>query len=263
MVTRFISDLHLSESRPDITALFIRFLRTDARKCDALYILGDLFDYWIGDDDQSQFHTEVESEIAAVADSGVPVYFIAGNRDFLIGKRFSQRTGIKILPEPSTINLYGRNTLIMHGDTLCTEDTKYQRYRRVIRNPILLSLLTSLPLTWRRRIAEKLRAGSASNKPATAQSLQIMDATEEGVVRAMEQVPSDLLIHGHTHRPAVHEHDINGKKVTRIVLGDWFEQGSILNVSAGGYELTVQPLPGSEKEPESGASQHNQATGPL
>lgn len=244
MTTRFISDLHLSAERPDITALFKRFLEQEARSSDALYILGDLFDAWIGDDDATPFHQEVITALRELTSHGVPVYFIAGNRDFLIGQRFVEQTGITLLPESKVIDLYGVPTLIMHGDTLCTLDTGYLRFRKIIRNRFLLALLTRLPLQWRRAIARKLRSGSKSQQPLSQNQLSIMDATAEGVQAALSEHQVTRLIHGHTHRPGVHQHQVPGMGTAeRIVLGDWYEQGSILDVNPTGFELRSQPLP--------------------
>src|SRR5690554_2187871 len=156
MATWFIADLHLSPARPDIAALFQDFLQNRVAKADALYILGDLFDAWIGDDDTSDFAQRIQRALRELTDSGVPVYFIAGNRDFLIGQQFSQNTGVSVLPEPSLVDLYGKPTLLLHGDTLCTDDHSYQRFRKVIRWRPLQKLLLALPLSWRMRIANKL-----------------------------------------------------------------------------------------------------------
>ena|SRR5690554_1541152 len=243
MITRFISDLHLSENRPDITGLFVQFLRSEARESDALYILGDLFDYWIGDDDNTPFHRHIMHELKQLTSNGVPCYFIAGNRDFLIGERFAEETGVTLLTEPFIADLYGVPTLLMHGDSLCTEDTGYQRFRRLIRNPKLLRFLTKLPLPWRRKIAHKLRSNSKSSKPLTQAQLARMDATDEAVQEAFETAQVERMIHGHTHKPNVHEHSLeNGAIGTRIVLGDWYEQGSILELSADTFMLRSEPF---------------------
>ena len=232
MTTLFISDLHLSAERPDITAMFERFLQNEARRCDALYILGDLFDAWIGDDDLTPFHCQVIDALTAVSATGVRIYFIAGNRDFLIGERFAKMTGITILPETHVIDLYGVPTLILHGDTLCTLDTDYLRFRKLIRNPFLLSVLTKLPLRWRRAIAGKLRSSSKSQQALTEEQLRRMDVTEEGVQNILANYSVKRIIHGHTHRPDrhLHRHARRGE-VERIVLGDWYEQGSVLRVT--------------------------------
>ncbi|RUO25188.1 UDP-2,3-diacylglucosamine diphosphatase [Aliidiomarina minuta] len=238
MITHFISDLHLSEKRLDIAELFIRFLRDEATESDALYILGDLFDAWIGDDDQTDFHQYIIQALAELTRSGTPVYFIHGNRDFLIGRRFARETGIKILAEEAVVDLYGQPTLLMHGDTLCTLDTSYQRFRRIIRNPILLAIVTRLPLSLRRFISAKLRANSNSQRQLTAAQLKRMDATEDAVIDAMSRHQVERLIHGHTHMPDVHHHELpDGTLGERIVLGDWYEHGSILEVTAETYLL--------------------------
>ena len=243
MTTRFISDLHLSEERPDITALFVEFLRTEARKSDALYILGDLVEYWIGDDDQTDFHRLIQTELKAFTATGIPCYFIHGNRDFLIGQQFAENTGIVILSEPATIDLYGRRVVILHGDTLCTDDVGYQRFRKVIRNPMLLALARTLPLSWRRWLAHKLRDSSSGNQQLTAEQLQKYDAKNPAVEQLLANSGADLMIHGHTHQPDIHQHTVNGRTCQRIVLGDWYEQGSILDIDGKHYELRSQALP--------------------
>jgi len=243
MITRFISDLHLSPSRPDMTALFVTFLRSEARESDALYILGDLFDYWIGDDDQTPFHRHIIQELRQLTDSGVPCYFIAGNRDFLIGQRFAKKAGLTLLPELFIADIYGTPTLLLHGDTLCSDDIGYQRFRKVIRNPLLLGLAKRLPLKWRRGLAHKLRSGSKSNQPLSAEQLKKMDATEVAVQDAFSRYNIKRIIHGHTHQPNVHEHQLaSGQIGTRIVLGDWYEQGSILEVTADTFILRSEAL---------------------
>lgn len=245
MITHFISDLHLSEERPDIARLFVRFLRDEAKESDALYILGDLFDAWIGDDNQTEFHQYIIQALAELTGSGTPVYFIHGNRDFLIGQRFARETGVTILAEEEVIDLYGEPTLLMHGDTLCTLDTDYQRFRRIIRNPVLLAIVTRLPLSLRRFISRKLRANSNSQGQLTAEQLKRMDATEEAVIDAMSRHQVERLIHGHTHLPDVHQHKLpDGTLAERIVLGDWYEHGSILEVTADTYLLRSDSVDG-------------------
>ena len=241
--TWFIADLHLSPARPDITALFLQFLRQQAPNADALYILGDLFDAWIGDDDNSDFAQSIQAALAQLTQQGVAVYFIAGNRDFLIGPSFATRTGVTLLPEASVIDLYGCRTLIMHGDSLCTDDVSYQRFRRIIRHPWLTKLLLRLPLAWRMRIANKLRANSATQKPLTDAQLKIMDVNQCAVEEAMQQHQVQWLIHGHTHRPNIHQVTLaNQALAQRIVLGDWYQQGSWLAVTAQGLQLHTAPL---------------------
>src|SRR5690554_4670116 len=246
MTTLFISDLHLSAERPDISGLFISFLQTQARHADALYILGDLFEYWIGDDDLNDFHCLIESELKALTTAGVPCFFMHGNRDFLVGDDFAQRTGITILPEPTTVEICGQRVVLLHGDTLCTDDVAYQRFRRVIRNPWLLSVARRLPLTWRRSIATKLRDSSSGNsaeqQPLTPEQLDLYDAKSPAIENLLAVTETDLMIHGHTHRPGVHAHFVKGVEKTRIVLGDWYEQGSILEFNSSDFELKSQSL---------------------
>lgn len=161
MTTLFISDLHLSADRPDITACFLRFMSSEARGIDALYVLGDLFEMWIGDDDDSPFHQQIKTAFRQLTDSGVPCYFIHGNRDFLIGKRFSQETGVELLPEHTVVDLYGTPTLILHGDTLCTLDEGYQRYRKKVHNRFIQWLFFRLPLSYRQRIGRRCEVVAA------------------------------------------------------------------------------------------------------
>lgn len=242
-VTWFISDLHLSPARPDITRLFSDFLREQVGNADTLYILGDLFDAWIGDDDTSQFVAAVEGHLKEATTAGLPIYFIAGNRDFLIGDAFCERTGVVRLDEPSCIDLYGTKTLILHGDTLCTDDVSYQRFRRFIRHPWVTNALLKLPLKWRMGIANKLRQSSKTQQPLDDYQLKIMDTNAQAVRAAFEAFQAKLMIHGHTHRPATHRETLgDGTIATRIVLGDWYEQGSMLRVTPDERELVSQPL---------------------
>lgn len=244
MTTWFLSDLHLSPARPDISALAFDFFRTTARHADAVYILGDLVDAWIGDDDTSEFARTLQQELRALTVSGVPTFFIAGNRDFLIGPAFAQQTGITLLAEGTVIDLYGKPTLLLHGDSLCTDDVSYQRFRRIIRHSWVRKTLLALPLAVRLWIARKLRANSNSQQPLTAQQLSIMDVNEDAVLQAFATARVNRMIHGHTHRPAIHHHQLpNGNAAERIVLGDWYEQGSLLRVDKNDYELSSKPLP--------------------
>ncbi|MBC7004628.1 UDP-2,3-diacylglucosamine diphosphatase [Photobacterium sp. BZF1] len=238
MTTLFISDLHLSADRPDITACFLRFMSTEARGIDALYVLGDLFEMWIGDDDDSPFHQQIKTAFRQLTDSGVPCYFIHGNRDFLIGKRFSQETGVELLPEHTVVDLYGTATLILHGDTLCTLDEGYQRYRKKVHNRFIQWLFFRLPLSYRQRIGEKMRSGSSQTNQAKSQA--IMDVTPEEVVHVMAELGVNQMIHGHTHRPDIHALSVNGEDGRRIVLGDWYDHGSVLVCTPQGCELETR-----------------------
>ena len=219
MATLFIADLHLCVEEPAITAGFLRFLAGEARNADALYILGDLFEAWIGDDDPNPLHRQMAAAIKAVSDSGVPWYFIHGNRDFLLGNRFARESGMTLLPEEKVLELYGRRVLIMHGDTLCTDDAGYQAFRAKVHKPWLQTLFLALPLFVRKRIAARMRANS--KEANSSKSLAIMDVNQNAVVSAMEKHQVQWLIHGHTHRPAVHELIANQQPAFRVVLGAW------------------------------------------
>ena len=223
MATLFIADLHLCAEEPAIIAGFLRFLAGEARKADALYILGDLFEAWIGDDDPNPLHRQMAAAIKAVSDSGVPCYFIHGNRDFLLGKRFARESGMTLLPEEKVLELYGRRVLIMHGDTLCTDDAGYQAFRAKVHKPWLQTLFLALPLFVRKRIAARMRANS--KEANSSKSLAIMDVNQNAVVSAMEKHQVQWLIHGHTHRPAVHELIANQQPAFRVVLGAWHTEG--------------------------------------
>jgi UDP-2,3-diacylglucosamine hydrolase len=227
--TYFISDLHLSADRDDINQCFFEFLREQAPQADALYVLGDLFEVWIGDDDQNSFMLSIAKAFNTLRQSGVPIYFIHGNRDFLIRERFAKQAGFKILPEQVVIDLYGEPTLIMHGDELCTMDIEYQAFRKKARSWWWPRIMLSLPLSTRRKLASKGRA--TSKQKQSKLSADIMDVTSQEVITCMQKFAVKKLIHGHTHRPAVHRLEIDGQPAQRIVLGDWYDQGSVLKVS--------------------------------
>lgn len=240
MATLFIADLHLHTEEPAITAGFLHFLDGVAREADALYILGDLFEAWIGDDDPNPLHQRVAAAIRALVDSGVPCYFIHGNRDFLIGKRFARESGMQLLPQEKVLNLYGRNVLIMHGDTLCTDDAGYQAFRAKVHQPWLQTLFLALPLFIRHHVAAKMRAGSRAAN--SSKSLAIMDVNQQAVIEAMEKHRVQWLIHGHTHRPAVHQLTANDAPAWRAVLGAWHSEGSMIRVSESDVELVQFPF---------------------
>ena len=228
MATLFIADLHLQTEEPAITAGFLRFLAGEARQADALYILGDLFEAWIGDDDPNPLHQQIASAIKSLVESGVPCYFIHGNRDFLLGKRFARQSGMQLLPETQVLDLYDRKILIMHGDTLCTDDAGYQAFRKKVHTPWIQALFLALPLFIRRRVAAKMRAGSKAAN--SSKSLEIMDVNPQAVIDALEKHRVQWLIHGHTHRPAVHELTANNAPAFRAVLGAWHSEGSMVRV---------------------------------
>lgn len=240
MATLFIADLHLCTEEPAITAGFLRFLAGDARKADALYILGDLFEAWIGDDDPVPLHREIAAAIKSLVDAGVPCYFIHGNRDFLLGKRFARESGMILLAEENVLDLYDRKVLILHGDTLCTDDTGYLAFRAKVHQPWLQKLFLALPLFVRQRIAAKMRANSKAAN--STKSLEIMDVNPQAVVNAMERHRVQWLIHGHTHRPAVHQLTANGEPAFRVVLGAWHSEGSMVKVTQDDVELIYFPF---------------------
>ena len=240
MTTLFIADLHLCTEEPAIVAGFLRFLAGDARQADALYILGDLFEAWIGDDDPNPLHREIATAIKAVVDSGVPCFFIHGNRDFLLGKRFARESGMTLLPQEKVLDLYGRQVLIMHGDTLCTDDAGYQAFRAKVHQRWLQMLFLALPLFIRKRVAAKMRAGSKAAN--SSKSLEIMDVNPQTVIAEMEKYRVQWLIHGHTHRPDVHELSANGMPAFRVVLGAWHSEGSMVKVTPNDVELIRFPF---------------------
>lgn len=239
-ITYFIADLHLSESRPDISTCFLRFLESDAVDAEKLYILGDLFEAWVGDDDDSPFLKTIADALTTLSQTGTKIYYIHGNRDFLIGKRYAKQACMKLLPEVDTIDLYGRHVVIMHGDTLCTRDVDYQVFRKKSRSWWWQAAIKSLPLFVRKKIAANYRKKSAS--ATSMKSQDIMDVTQSEVIECLQKYQSQLLIHGHTHRPAIHEVSANGEPAQRIVLGDWYEQGAWLKVSVDSIELLNHPL---------------------
>ncbi|WP_047043796.1 UDP-2,3-diacylglucosamine diphosphatase [Vibrio mexicanus] len=240
MTTLFISDLHLTPQAPEITDCFTQFMRTEAIHADALYVLGDLFEFWIGDDDTSDFAQQIRDEFKRLTDSGVPCYFTQGNRDFLVGKRFAQKTGVQLLGDETVIDLYGRKAVVLHGDTLCTRDVKYLEYRKKVHQPWLQWVFNRIPFFIKKRIVSKVQSDIKQDKQS--KSLEIMDVTPEEVVRVMAHHDVDLMIHGHTHRPAVHEIQSESVPKQRIVLGDWYTQGSVLVYDQKGFELQNRPF---------------------
>lgn len=240
MTTLFISDLHLSSRRPRIAESFFSLLQEEARDADALYILGDLFEYWIGDDAAEHLgYAAVVRRIRALSDSGVPVSFMRGNRDFLVGDRFARDTGCGILPDPTVVDLYGEQVLLTHGDSLCTDDTEHQRFRRTVDDPEWQREFLSKPIEARMQMALEAREHSKEHKGAVA--MEIMDVNDDAVRRTFDEHGVRLMIHGHTHRPAIHD-DGEPAGTRRIVLGDWYEQSSILRCSPG--EQVLDPAPG-------------------
>jgi UDP-2,3-diacylglucosamine hydrolase len=230
----FISDLHLCDSRPHINQAFQQFLEKIAVKAQALYILGDLFEYWAGDDSikidalQPNIHA-----LRSLAQKGISVFFIHGNRDFLIAEGFEIATGVKILPDPSLITLYGKSVLLSHGDALCIDDTEYQKFRAEVRSKDWQTQFLSQPLAARIAHIEQLREKSEQAK--STKSMQIMDVNAGAVNDLLREFAyPPIFIHGHTHRPKKHVHEIDGNTCERWVLGDWYEQGSYLKLDKNG-----------------------------
>jgi len=234
MTKLFISDLHLQGARPDITERFFRFLETDAAQAEALYILGDLFEAWIGDDDPDEHNREVQAAMRRLTDAGVAGYFMHGNRDFLIGDAFAERTGFTLLDDPVVHDLYGTPVLLSHGDAYCTDDVEYQAFRRQSRNPAWQQQVLAMSIEQRRALAGQAREESRAAMVDKAED--IMDVNAEAVADALREAGVTTLVHGHTHRPAVHEIELDGAPATRIVLGDWYEQGTVLRWTPEGYD---------------------------
>ncbi|MFU2114243.1 UDP-2,3-diacylglucosamine diphosphatase [[Pasteurella] aerogenes] len=230
--TYFIADLHLSENQPHLTRLFLDFMQQQAPDAEAVYILGDLFDFWIGDDEQSPLIEQVKEQIKRLTDKHIPCYFIHGNRDFLVGKRFAKACGLTLLPTYQVLNLYGQKTLLCHGDTLCIDDLAYQRFRRKVHQPWRQWLFLCLPLKVRLKIAQKIRHKSQQDKQR--KSDEIMDVNPDFVRQIFTQFDVNLLIHGHTHRQNIHQIPPH---FTRIVLGDWGKTASILEASENGLRF--------------------------
>ena len=228
MTTLFISDLHLCEERPKINSLFSQFIDEFAHDAAALYILGDLFEYWIGDDqlDHDPLARRVAAQLAATAKRGTRIYFMHGNRDFLIGARFANESSLTLLPDPTLIALHAQQVLLTHGDTLCTDDTAYQRFRTQVRDPSWQAELLAKPYTERAALARSMRSCSDVEKSMKPDA--IMDVNKDAVAQMFEQQNVAAMIHGHTHRPAMHRHNVNGRNVTRWVLQDWHDLGGYL-----------------------------------
>ncbi len=239
MKTLFISDLHLDPAAPGIQRQFLEFLEGEARSASALYILGDLFEVWLGDDDPSRASRTIVQALRALTDAGVTCFVMHGNRDFLIGQRFCRETGAQLIEDGTVTEIQGERVLLLHGDVLCTDDVSYQRLRRIVRNPVVQWIVRHLSLARRRALAQKMREGSRMHVNSTA--AQIMDVDAEAVATAFRESGVATMIHGHTHRPAVHSLEVDGSRVQRIVLGDWHTQGSVLERTASGFDLRSLP----------------------
>jgi UDP-2,3-diacylglucosamine hydrolase len=235
VVTLFISDLHLDQSRPAATQAFLNFLATEAAAADALYILGDLFEYWIGDDDPDTHNRTIADALATLTSSGVRCYIMHGNRDFMLGGDFIRNSGTVLLHDPTLIYVGNESVLLSHGDVLCTDDLGYQRYRRIVHNPIAQRIYNSVPFSWRKRLVLKIRGASMAKYGMKAP--QILDVNQRAVADFMRSYDVLTLLHGHTHRPSIHQFDLDGQIARRIVLGDWYNGSSILRWDTKGPQL--------------------------
>ena len=235
MTIAFISDLHISEAQSEIGEQFIDFLGHHALKYNALYILGDLFEYWLGDDDINPYLNKIKKALKDYTQSGIPTYFIHGNRDFLIGKRFSAETGIKILSDPTIIQIYNEDILISHGDLFCTDDISYQATRELTRDPKWQNMMLNKSLEERKAFAYEARLKSKNHMKDLAS--KITDVNQSEITNTFKKFNLKTIIHGHTHRPAIHNTKINNIEHKRIVLGDWYDQGSCLEWDESGPNL--------------------------
>lgn len=240
MTALLIADVHLSEAEPALTAGFVEFLRTEARQAQSLYILGDLFAFWIGDDETHPLAMQVANELNSLTQQGVACYFVHGNRDFLLQSRFAARCGMTILPEESLLTLGKHKILILHGDTLCTDDLAYQRFRRIVNQRWLQRIFLCLPRCLRYRIAKKLRHQSRESQHA--KNALMMDVNPTAVTEALARHHTTVMVHGHTHKLGWHTLLIDGAAGARIVLGDWHTSGSYVRVTPSDVSLIEFPL---------------------
>jgi len=236
MYTLFISDLHLEDKRPEATGQLVEFLRGAARQADALYILGDLFEFWIGDDVRTETSQQVAAEISDLKNYETPCYFLGGNRDFLLGEDYARQAGMELLPDASVVNFYGKPSLLLHGDTLCTDDVEYQAFRQQVRNPEFQKMF--LAMSPEQRLVMAQNARDASKQHMGSVSTEIMDVNENAVIEAFEHHKVWQMIHGHTHRPSFHIHTLpDGWDATRLVLADWYHNGSYLQLDSEGFSM--------------------------
>lgn len=240
--TYFIADLHLSENRPDISADFFKFLESNIlnQDVDALYILGDFFEVWVGDDYVTELASDVAKHLKTVSNAGTPVYFIHGNRDFIMREQYANLAGMTLLSEQAVIDLYGTPTVILHGDEMCTQDIEYQKFRRKSRGWWWPKLMLAMPLWYRKKIARNAREKSKLSQ--ANKTLEILDVVDDAVLATFAKHQVTNMIHGHTHRPNVHTYTVNQETLTRTVLGDWYTQGSYLVVTPQAQKLISTPF---------------------
>lgn len=239
MTTLFISDLHLEAGRPEIGEQFLEFLGGEALEVRELYILGDLFEAWLGDDDPNPYYADMKSALRNLVDADIPVKFMHGNRDFMIGSTFADETGVSLLSDPEIVDLYGQTVLLCHGDSLCIDDVQYQQVRAMTRNPEWQAMMLSKSIEERIAFAMKAREDSVARGETASE--EIMDVNQGAVTAIMREHNVVTMLHGHTHRPAVHEFRLDDKPATRIVLGDWYEHGSVVRWDDSGPHLESLP----------------------
>lgn len=239
MTRLFVSDVHLDAAAPDATEQFFDFLRKDVAGAEALYILGDLFEVWIGDDDPDPEKAKVVRELRELTKRGIACFVIHGNRDFLLGRQFCDQAGARLIPDPVVIELDGERVLVTHGDALCTDDHSYQELRSAVRTTEWQRKFLALPVDVRDRFANKARAGSKAHVARTAPKIQ--DVNPGAVEAAYRAARVRRIIHGHTHRPGIHDTLVDGEPAQRIVLGAWYEEGSYLVYDNGQYDLKTLP----------------------
>ncbi len=239
MVALVVSDLHVDATRPEIAQQFCDFLAGEARTAAALYVLGDLFEAWVGDDDPDPHRRAAARALGALSARGTALYFMHGNRDFLLGERFCEMTGGKLLVDPTLVERHGRRVLLTHGDALCIDDAPYQRLRALVREPRWQRQFLALSVTQREMLAEEARAGSKAH--TAGQIPMLMDVNAGAVAHAFRDAGVETILHGHTHRPGVYAHAVDGTPRTRIVTGDWYTQGSLLSWDDGGLRLEALP----------------------
>jgi UDP-2,3-diacylglucosamine hydrolase len=235
VTTLFISDLHLEPGQPQITEQFLTFLERARGRAEALYILGDLFDAWLGDDDPEPEYRRVIDALRSLRASGTRLYFVHGNRDFLVGARFCAESGCELLDEHTVVPLHGENVLLMHGDLLCTDDVEYQAFRRMVRDPTWQRRMLAMSLAERAALAQQVKKQTRAAVMSKAED--IMDVNQKTVEDTMRRFGVRTLLHGHTHRPDVHRLTLDGEPATRIVLGDWYTQASVVTWDDKGFRL--------------------------